>query len=142
MANQEGKRNVWVADLASSNFAARQLITYIADDGQDIGDITWTPDGQAVAYVHGGDSEFPSRPDPNPALLTDGAEHTIFIVPVEGGKLHRLDAGRSPAVLPDGKTVALVSKEGIWSISLADDSAKPVLIFPCAWNSGAACVVA
>jgi Tol biopolymer transport system component len=51
MANQEGKRNVWVADLASSNFAARQLTAYTVDDGQDIGNITWTPDGQAVVYV-------------------------------------------------------------------------------------------
>jgi Tol biopolymer transport system component len=67
MANQEGKRNVWVADLASGDFAARQLTAYTADDGQDIGDITWTPDGQSVLYVYGGDFEFPGRPDPNPA---------------------------------------------------------------------------
>src|SRR5258707_3248248 len=55
MANQEGKRNVWVADLGSSNFAARQLTAYTADDGQDIGDITWTPDGQAVLYTDCGE---------------------------------------------------------------------------------------
>ena len=74
MANQEGKRNVWIADLSTGNFAARQLTAFTADDGQDIGDITWTPDGQSIVYVHGGDFEFPGRPDPNPALLTDGVE--------------------------------------------------------------------
>jgi dipeptidyl aminopeptidase/acylaminoacyl peptidase len=129
MANQEGKRNIWVADLANGNFAARQLTTYAADDGQDIGDITWTPDGQSVVYVRSGDFEFPGRPDPNPALLADGVEQTIFIVPVDGGKPRRIAAGRSPSVSPDGKTVAFLSKEGIWNISLADDSAKPVLMF-------------
>jgi len=129
MANQEGKRNVWVADVGSGNFAARQLTAYTADDGQDIGDIAWTPDGRSVVYVYGGDFEFPGRPDPNPALLADGVEQTIFIVPVDGGKPRRVAAGRSPSVSSDGKTVAFLSKEGIWSVSLADDSPKPVLMF-------------
>ena len=129
MANQEGKRNVWIAELWSGNFAARQLTAYTADDGQDIGDITWTPDGQSVVYVYGGDFEFPGRPDPNPALLAGGVEQTIFIVPVDGGKPRPVAAGRSPSISPDGKSVAFLSKEGIWSASLADDPAKPVLMF-------------
>jgi dipeptidyl aminopeptidase/acylaminoacyl peptidase len=129
MANQEGKRNVWVAEVGSGNFAARQLTAYTADDGQDIGDITWTPDGQSVVYVYGGDFEFPGRPDPNPALLASGVEQTIFIVPVDGGKPRRVAAGRSPSVSPDGKTLVFLSKDGISSISLADDAAKPVPMF-------------
>ena len=129
MANQEGKRNVWVAEVAGGNFAARQVTAYTTDDGQDIGDITWTPDGRSVLYVYGGDFEFPGRPDPNPALLASGVEQTIFIVPVDGGKPRRLAEGRSPQVSPDGKTVAFLSKEGIWSVSLADDSPKPALMF-------------
>ena len=129
MANQEGKRNVWVAEVGGGNFAARRLTAYTTDDGQDIGDITWTPDGRSVLYVYGGDFEFPGRPDPNPALLASGVEQTIFIVPVDGGKPRRLAEGRSPQVSPDGKTVAFLSKEGIWSVSLAGDSPKPVLMF-------------
>ena len=129
MANQEGKRNVWIADLSSPDFKPKELTGYTADDGQDIGDITWTPDAKSVVYVHSGDFEFPGRPDPNPALLTTGVEQTIFIVPVEGGAPRRLAAGRSPAVSPDGKTVAYLGKEGIWSVSLTDDAAKPALMF-------------
>ena len=65
----------------------------------------------------------------------------IYIVPVEGGKPRKLAAGRSPSVSPNGKTVAFLNKEGIWSISLADDAAKPALMFyargtpgPPAWS--------
>ncbi len=129
MANQEGRRNVWIADLATGNFAPRQLTAYTGDDGQDIGDITWTPDGQSILYVHGGDFEFPGRPDPNPALLTDGVEQTIYIVPIGGGNPRKLAAGRSPVVSPDGKTVAFLSKDAVWTIALADDSPKPALMF-------------
>jgi len=128
MANQEGKRNVWIADLASSDFKPKELTAYNADDGQDIGDITWTPDAKSVVYVHSGDFEFPGRPDPNPALLTAGVEQTIFIVSVNGGEPRRLAAGRSPAASPDGKTVAYLGKEGIWTLSLTGD-AKPELMF-------------
>jgi len=77
MANQEGKRNVWIADLAASDFRPKELTAYNADDGQDIGDITWTPDAKSVVYVHSGDFEFPGRPDPNPALLTAGVEQPL-----------------------------------------------------------------
>ena len=140
MANQEGKRNVWVAEVGGGSFAAKQLTAYTADDGQDIGDITWTPDGQQVVYVHGGDFEFPGRPDPNPALLTAGVEQAIFIVPVAGGAPRKLAAGRSPAISPDGKTVAFLGKEGIWTVpTLANggDGAKPTMMFHARGTSGA-----
>ena len=136
MANQEGKRNVWVAEVGGGNFAAKQLTAYTADDGQDIGDITWTPDGQQVIFVHGGDFEFPGRPDPNPALLTAGVEQTIYLVPVAGGEPRRLAAGRSPAVSPDGKTVAFLGKEGIWTVPVEGD-AKPAMMFHARGTAGA-----
>lgn len=136
MANEEGRRNVWIADLASANFSSKQLTAYTADDGQDIGDITWTPDAKSVVYVHGGDFEFPGRPDPNPALLTAGVEQTIFIVSIEGGTPRRLAAGRSPAVSPDGNTVAYLGKEGVWAVSLTDASAKPELMFHARGTAG------
>jgi dipeptidyl aminopeptidase/acylaminoacyl peptidase len=128
MANQEGKRNVWVADLSVADFKPKELTAYNDDDGQDIGDITWTPDAKSVIFVHSGDFEFPGRPDPNPALLTAGVEQTIFIVPVDGGTPRHLAAGRSPAVSPDGKTLAYLNKDGIWAVSLTGD-AKPELMF-------------
>ncbi len=137
MANQQGKRNVWFADLGSAGFAPRQLTAYTADDGQDIGDITWTPDAQSVIYVHGGDFEFPGRPDPNPALLTEGVEQTIYIVPVAGGTPRRIAAGRSPHVSPDGKTLTYLSKDGIWMAPLAENAAKPELMFHARGTPGA-----
>jgi dipeptidyl aminopeptidase/acylaminoacyl peptidase len=140
LANQQGKRNLWVADVGSGNFNPRMLTAYTADDGQDIGDVTWTPDGRSIVYVHGGDFEFPERPAPNPAGLTEGVEQAIYVIPADGGAPRRLAAGRSPAVSPDGKTVAFLGKDGIWSVPL-EGGAPAELMFhargvpgPPAWS--------
>ena len=46
VANQEGKRNIFVA--SAPDFAARQLTTTTRDDGQDLTSMTWTPDGRTI----------------------------------------------------------------------------------------------
>src|SRR5260370_42428230 len=107
MANQEGKRNVWVAEARIGNFAARQLTAYTADDGQDIGDITWTPDGQSAVYGYGGGFEFPRRPDPNPAVVGGGGALRIFCYPHDRGETPRVAARRAPKHSPRCKNTRL-----------------------------------
>ena len=136
MANQEGRRNVWVADVAGAGSPAKPLTQYAEDDGQDIGDITWTPDGQSLIYVRGGDFEFPGRPDPNPSQIASGVEQAIYIVPIKRGSPRRLAAGRSPAVSPDGRTLAFLSKDGIFSLDLTNESARPALMFHMLGSAG------
>jgi dipeptidyl aminopeptidase/acylaminoacyl peptidase len=130
IADQEGKRNLWLAETGGkSDDAARELTHYDADDGQEIGDVTWTPDGESVVYVRGGDFEFPEKPAPNPAMLKDGVEQDIWVIPAKGGEPRKLAPGRAPAVSPDGKTVAYVLKDQIWTLNLADPQAKPAQLF-------------
>src|SRR5581483_3466260 len=74
IANQEGKRNIWVAEKSGSAYTVHRVTSDDADDGVDLGDISWTPDGEKIVYVRGGDFEFPERPSPNPALLPQGVE--------------------------------------------------------------------
>ena len=49
----KGVRNLWVAEPPS--YKGRQLTAYTEDDGIEIGELTWTPDGSAVIYTRGGD---------------------------------------------------------------------------------------
>jgi dipeptidyl aminopeptidase/acylaminoacyl peptidase len=130
IADQEGKRNIFLADAANPATPARQLTHYTADDGQDIGDIAWTPDGRQILYVHGGDFEFPAKPLPNPALLSPGVAQEIWIVAAAGGEPRKLVEGRTPTVSPDGSTAAFLNnKDEVWTIGLQDASAKPTQLF-------------
>ena len=59
LLNERGARNVWIA--AAPDYKGIRVTSYSNDDGQDIGQLHWTPDGRAVVYVRGGDLEFPDR---------------------------------------------------------------------------------
>jgi dipeptidyl aminopeptidase/acylaminoacyl peptidase len=124
--NAEGKRNVLVAEPASggNGYSVRRLTNYSQDDGQDVGELAWTPDASAIVYVHGGDFEFPKREYPNPARLAAGVEQEVFVVPVSGGEPRKIGEGHSPAVSPKGDSVAYVFKGEIWLAKL-DGSEKP-----------------
>jgi len=126
IANQEGRRNIWVAEPAGSAWAVHRVTGDEADDGIDVGDIVWTPDGTHILYVRGGDFEFPEKPSPNPALLPQGVDQNIWIVDVHGGDTRKLAAGREPALSPDGAALAYLDSGQIWTLDLRDPAAKPV----------------
>lgn len=129
ISNQRGQRNLYVAEATGSDYTARALTHYNTDNGVDLGNITWTPDGNNVIYVRGGDFEFPSRPSPNPGLLPDGVTQEIWTVPVKGGEPRKLAEGRAPAVSPDGKLLVFLSNGQVFSRSLADLDEKPKQLF-------------
>ena len=110
--NARGARNIWVAE--APDFTGRQITNYNSDDGQDVGELEWTPDGNAIVYTRGGDFEFPDRSYPNPAINPAGVEQNVWVVPVAGGAPRKLGEGRAPTVAPDGKQVAFIYKDQVW----------------------------
>jgi dipeptidyl aminopeptidase/acylaminoacyl peptidase len=119
-----GLRNIWVAEPgAAGSYRSRQVTQYTQDDGQDVGELAWTPDGQAIVYVRGGDLENGGN-YPNPASVSEGVEQDIWIVSLESGAPRKLAEGHSPAVSPKGGGVAYLFKDQVWLIKLAA-GAKP-----------------
>ncbi len=109
--NERGARNVWIA--SPPGYKGVRLTAYKDDDGQDLGQLSWTPDGRAVVYVRGGDLEFLGRPDPNPSVNTAGVEQDIWIA-VHGQAPRKLGEGHSPAISPRGDMVAFLKAGQIW----------------------------
>lgn len=66
---RNGVRNVLVADAAGM---PRTLTHFTQDDGTDIWGLALSPNGKTLAYVAGGDPEYPDDPSPNPDLSAFG----------------------------------------------------------------------
>jgi len=119
-----GVRNIWVAEPSGGGgYQSRQLTRYTLDDGQDVGELAWTPDGRGIAYVRGGDFENDGT-YPSPASRPEGVEQDVWIVSVEGGSPRKLAEGHSPAVSPKGDSVVYIFKDQVWRVELAE-GAKP-----------------
>src|SRR5256714_14533886 len=119
--NAQGVRNIWIA--TGPDYQGRAVTSYKEDDGQEIGELAWTPDARALVYVRGGDANARGE-YPNPLSLAAGAEQALWIVAATGGAPRRLGEGHAPAVSPKGDRVAFLNKGQVWWVPLAD-SAKP-----------------
>lgn len=119
--NNRGVRNIWVA--TAPGYTGRQLTTYAADEGQDIGDLEWTSDGTRLVFTRGGAPNAQGQL-PNPTSNPSGVEQSVWIVPITGGALQRLAEGHSPTVSSAGTTVAFISKGQVWTVP-ADGQGKP-----------------
>src|SRR2546423_7919511 len=74
--NARGARNIWVAE--APDYKARQLTSYTEDDGQDLGELAWAPDGGSLVYTRGGDLEW-RRAAPNPRSFPQGVEQNVWL---------------------------------------------------------------
>jgi len=118
--NQEGKRNIWVAEGPS--FAARRLTSYLEDDGQPISELSFSEDGNTIVYVRG-EGKNVSGQFPNPTSNPAGTEQTVWSVSWSGGEPKRIDAGASPQISAKG-AIAYVRDGQIW-IAPLDNGEKP-----------------
>jgi dipeptidyl aminopeptidase/acylaminoacyl peptidase len=125
LLNERGARNVWIA--SAPDFKGARLTSYTKDDGLDVGQLCWTPDGKAVVYVRGGDLEFLGRPDPNPTADPAGTDQAIWIA-APGEPPRRIGAGHSPAVSPKGDRLAYLLGGQIWLAPISGGAAPSLLI--------------
>ena len=106
-----GARNVWIAE--PPDYRGRAVTSYAGDDGQEITELSFAPDGKSVVYVRGGP---PNRQGeiPNPMSDPAGATQAVYVVAIGGGEPRRLGEGASPAIAPRGDRIAFVQKDKVW----------------------------
>jgi dipeptidyl aminopeptidase/acylaminoacyl peptidase len=109
--NDRGARNVWIA--GAPDFRGRAVTAYPEDDGQEISDLAFTPDGGTILYTRGGNANRKGE-FPNPRSFAEGAEQATFAVSTGGGAPRKISEGRAPAVSPAGDRVAFLVKDQVW----------------------------
>jgi dipeptidyl aminopeptidase/acylaminoacyl peptidase len=130
VVNAKGVRNIWVAKGPS--FAPHQVTRYADDDGQELTQLTLSPDGARLVYVRGGDHDanWPAEGDlaPDPTASADEPKVTIWSVALDGGGAPvKLDDGDAPALSAKGQ-LAYVRQHQVWTAPL-DGKGKPERLF-------------
>jgi dipeptidyl aminopeptidase/acylaminoacyl peptidase len=126
LLNERGARNIWIAQ--APDYKGIRLTNYTGDDGTDLGQLHWTPDGRGVVYARGGDLEILGRPDPNPSANTAGTEQAIWLA-VPGDQPRKLGEGHSPAVSPKSDRVAYLHGGQIYTAMLGSGEPQAGLLF-------------
>src|SRR5215813_5827962 len=118
----EGKRNIWIAEAPS--FKGRQLTHYDKDDGQEITEPEFSPDGNWIAFVYGGPPNS-DKDVPNPTSDPSGATQEVRIANVRTGAVIKAGEGTSPMVFP-GRDPRIFEKQGqlLWVPPALGGSAK------------------
>ena len=118
--DRQGRRSIWVAEVPT--FAVRQLTSYDADDGQDLSELQFSPDGNMLVYVRGQGKNTLGQ-SPNPTSNPAGLEQSVWSIAWTGGEPKKLDAGQSPQISAQG-LAAYVKNNELWLAKL-DASDKP-----------------
>lgn len=125
----DGVRNVWFAH--GPDFQPVELTRYTQDDGQEITQLTFSPDGTRLVYVRGGDHDanWPAQGNlaPDPDDSPEQPEVTIWTVPLSGGAPQKIAEGDAPAISSTGQ-LAYVKDGHVWTAPL-DGLGKPSRMF-------------
>lgn len=119
-SNQQGKRNIWVAE--GPNFTARQLTSYLQDDGRELSQLRFSADGNTIVYVRG-EGKDSAGDNANPTSNPAGEEQEVCAISWTGGAPVRIGAGTEPAVSAQAR-VAYARSGELWMASLKGDE-KP-----------------
>lgn len=116
-----GVRNIWFAE---SGRPARRLTAFAEDDGRELSDLALSADGASLAFVRGGDSEFPDDRPPNAGSTISPPPQQVYVVAPAGGAPVLVGEGHSPAFAPGGDRLAFTRRGEIWLWELGSQARK------------------
>ena len=127
--DERGVRNIWVA--TAPGFEPRQLTHYTTDSGQELTQLTFSPDGKTLVYVRGGDHDAnwpaPGNLAPDPTSSPIQPHVTIWAITLKSDTVTRVTEGDHPAISRDN-ALAYIKDHQVWTAKL-DGKGKPHRLF-------------
>jgi dipeptidyl aminopeptidase/acylaminoacyl peptidase len=130
--NDHGKRNILVK---TGTDLPRFLTDYPLDDGQEISQLVFSPNGTKLLYVRGSGANRNGQ-NPNPASLVEGTDQAIYYKEISSkSPPAKIVNGNSPVFFKDGIKF-LFNKGGQIYESPMDINATPKLLFSARGSNG------
>lgn len=120
VVNARGARNIFTA--APPDYQGRQLTQYGADDGVEVGQLKWLPDGSGILFTRGGDLEHLDSANPNPTNQAIVPGQAIHIAVLADRSVRKVADGHSPSVAAN--QITYLRNGQVWAVELKPD-AKP-----------------
>ncbi|HUP48375.1 MAG TPA: hypothetical protein VNA04_06255 [Thermoanaerobaculia bacterium] len=114
LSEESGVRNLWVA--SPPDYQPRRLTAHHEDDGEEIRQVTFAPDGRTLFFVRGSGSNPLSKPEPE--------ERAIWSITLDGGAPRRIAEGNSPLHSPAGDRLLFVRRGEPWTVPFAGGNAE------------------
>ena len=108
----EGKRNIWIAEAPA--YASRQLTHANSDDGQELSELVFSPNGATIAYVRG-QGKNQAGEVPNPTSDTAGAKQQVMVVDARTGRTSVIGEGSSPIFNATSDQVIYIRDGKFWT---------------------------
>lgn len=115
--NDHGRRNIYLNKGGTTS----KLTNYADDDGQEIGSLLFSNDGNTLIYVRGGATNRHGQ-NPNPASMAEGAEQAIWCMPLSGGEPYRLAEGSQPRLVPGSNRLIYQKSGQVYIINIEKNS--------------------
>jgi dipeptidyl aminopeptidase/acylaminoacyl peptidase len=141
--NVRGVRNVWMA--RGPDFTPRQVTHFEGDDGQELTQLTFSPDGAHLVWVRGGDHDanWPAEGGlaPDPASTVESPTVTIWSASAPAWTPTKVADGDGPAISARG-VLAFVRDRQVWTAPIGGKGATERLFFDrghdeqLAWSPG------
>ena len=121
-----GERNIWVADGPGAT--PRQVTQFKGDEGVEITQLTFSPDGKSLVFVRGGDHDgnWAAEGDLAPNAMSSPETPKVEIWRADpSGKqpAAKVTEGDAPALSARGQLVYLKDRQ-TWTVSLDGEAAK------------------